>query len=302
MKVMIIGAKGQLGSDICELLKNKDYNNSIASFNIVTIDHDTWDIKFSGVAKAIMSRHKPDVVINCAAYHNCGLCEEHPDEAFAVNATALYYLSIACNEYHVKLIHISTDYVFGIESTRDTPYTEYDIPGPVQIYGISKLAGENIIRQYCDDHVILRTSGLYGDKGAATKRYSNFVEMLIALGKKAIEKDEYLPCSTQILTFTSTKELARVIYEILQKQKYVCSGIFNATCDGYVSRYDFAMEIFKHERMDVKLSRVASDYFDDNYKQPNFSVIENYRLKMLDITMMKWKDALYDYLDHRTET
>ena len=303
MKVMIIGAKGQLGSDIHELLKNTDYNDLGSSFNIVTIDHDTWDIKFSGVAEAIISKHKPDVVINCAAYHNCNLCEDHPNEAFAVNATALYYLSIACNAYDAQLIHISTDYVYGIEGTRDTPYTEYDIPGPVQMYGITKLAGENIVRQYCKRHIILRTSGLYGNKGAATKKYPNFVEMMITLGKEAIEKDAYLPCTTdQYLTFTSTKELARVIHEMITMEFLISVGTFHATCEGYINRFDFAMEIFKHERMDVKLTRVTSEYFDSKYEQPKFSVLENYRLKMIGIDMLKWKDALHEYLDNRAQT
>ncbi|MHA1729438.1 MAG: SDR family oxidoreductase [Promethearchaeota archaeon] len=290
-KVVVIGATGQLASDIIPALRT--------DYEIQELVWPEFCIENREQVEAVLSKSKPDYVINTAAYHNVKKCEENPQQSFLINSTAVKYLAEICNKIDATLIHFSSDYVFGGDESRYTPYTESDLAGPVQVYGVSKLAGEKILKAYCKKYFCFRISGLYGIKGAEAKKYANFVEMMITLGKKAEKKGEKMPSAQdQILTFNPTTEIVKVIKKVMQK-KTAEYGLYHATCEGSSSRVEFVREIFKLMGIKTEVYGVNSDYFKPTYAQPKFSVLENTKLKNLEIFMPHWKDALKIYLGER---
>lgn len=285
-KILVIGSKGQLGSDLLIALQD--------SYQIIELNHTQFQLEDKICVGLAMNIHKPDYVINTAAYHNPQLCEENPQEAFLINATALKYLSHVCNENNVTLIHFSTDYVFG-KIGRSEPYHETDFPYPIQIYGMSKLAGEQIVQQYCDRYYLFRTSGLYGLKGSTQKKYKNYVEMMIQLGKEALENKKALPCAMdQHILFNPTHLLAATIHQFLQHDHGY--GLYHLTCDGESTRLQFVRELFKQLKMEVNLFGVPSSYFKPTYAQPLYSILSNDRLQEEGIKMPTWVEGLQSYL------
>ena len=287
--MVIIGSLGQLGSDL------KPYFEP--NFKIHSLEWPEFKIENEKQVDTTLKRIKPEFVINTAAFHNLNECEKDPLQSFLVNAVAIKFLAESCNKIDATLIHFSTDYVFGSDRARNTPYVETDLTGPVQIYGNSKLAGERILNEYCNKSFCFRISGLYGIKGTNAKKYANFVEMMITLGKEAEKKGEKLPSAKdQTLTFNPTEEIAKVVGEVLKTDQY---GLYHATCEGYSSRMEFVKTLF--EIMDIKTEvfGVSSDYFNPVCEQPKFSALENRKLKKLGISMPHWKDALENYLKKR---
>ncbi len=288
-KIVIIGSNGQLGSDLKKILINE--------YKIIPLEHSHFSIENEEIVYRRLKEILPKFVINTAAYHNVGLCEKYPQKAFLINSTAIKYLSDVCNQIDAILINFSTDYVFGGDSNRNLPYNEDDLPNPIQIYGISKLAGEKILHQYCKKFYCLRISGLYGEKGTQAKKYPNFVEMMIELGKNAEIKKEKLPSVIdQVLTFNPTVEIAQVVKKLMKINAY---GLYHATCEGNSSRLEFSQEIFNLMDINVELFGVKSSYFNPTYKQPKFSALENGKLKKLGIKMPHWKSGLKKYLSFR---
>ncbi|MBD5655028.1 MAG: NAD(P)-dependent oxidoreductase, partial [Candidatus Eremiobacteraeota bacterium] len=164
MNVVIIGASGQLGSDLMA---------AFADVRPAGVDHKMFDIEHGASISKLLLRYKPDVVINTAAFHNVEHCETRPDRAFAVNTLGVDDLAAQCAAAGVALVHVSTDYVFDGRATR--PYREDDAPNPLSVYGISKYAGELCVHRNLDRAFIVRTSGLYGIRGSSTKGYT-FIE------------------------------------------------------------------------------------------------------------------------------
>ncbi|HME54887.1 MAG TPA: NAD(P)-dependent oxidoreductase [Candidatus Lokiarchaeia archaeon] len=288
-KIAIIGSNGQLGSDIKALLSD--------DHDIVPLEHDTFLVEDKGLVISTLEEIKPDFVINTAALHNCAECEENPQQAFLINGTALKYLSDACNAIDATLFHFSTDYIFGIDQSRSEPYLETDIPGPVQVYGVTKLAGEAILKAYCKKYFCLRTSGLYGLKGTKAKKYANFIEMMIALGTDAMNKEEKLPSAAdQILTFNPTTEIAKVVKSLLASTEY---GLYHAVCGGFSSRSNFVRAIFENLNMPVEVVDVESAYFKPTYEQPKFSALSNAKLQSMGIELPDWRTVLEEYLQAR---
>ncbi len=288
-RIAIIGINGQLGSDI---------NNSLVNdHSIIPLEHDKFSVENNEIISRTLLEYKPDIVINTSAYHNTASCEENPQQSFLINATSIKYLSEACNAIDATLFHFSTDYVFGIDGSRTKPYTETDLPGPIQIYGASKLAGEQIIQAYCKKYYCLRVSGLYGLKGTKAKKYPNFVEMMIALGLDALKKQEKLPSAgDQVLTFNPTNEIARAVKFLLGKKEY---GLYHVVCCGYSSRSDFVRAIYAVMNMPVHVIDVDSAYFKPTFKQPRFSALDNTKVQSLGIKLPSWRDALEAYLRMR---
>lgn len=159
MRVLVIGANGQLGSDLCKELE---------SFDLIALAHSEIEITDVDSVKRAFNKWKPDIIINTAAYPRVDDCEDDPDKAFLVNALGARNVAVAAQEHGSKLVHISTDYVFGGEG-QDVPYTEFDAPIPINTYGKSKLAGESLVRHLCPKHFIIRTSGLFGVAGSSGK-------------------------------------------------------------------------------------------------------------------------------------
>ena len=175
MKVLITGANGQLGTDLCLALKD---------FNVIPLTHNDIEISNTSSVKEALSEYEPDIIINTAAYVRVDDCETNQDKAFLVNALGARNVAVIAQELEAKLIHISTDYVFGGEAElRTTPYTEFDTLVPINVYGKSKLAGENLVQHLCPKHFIIRSSGLFGFAGSRGKG-GNFVETMLSLAQE----------------------------------------------------------------------------------------------------------------------
>lgn len=285
MKVVVIGASGQLGSDLCR---------ELGSAELIPLTHLQVEVADMASVKQALGRHQPDVVINTAAFHRVDDCETDQEKAFRVNALGARNIAVMAQELGAKLVYISTDYVFGGENEpRTTPYTEFDTPIPANIYGESKLAGEIFVRHLCHRHFIIRTSGLFGVAGASGKG-GNFVETMLRLGK---ERDELRVVNDQIFSPTYTKDLARKIAHLIDTEYY---GIFYVTNKGACSWYEFAVEILRLAGMQTRVIPITSDQYPQKAKRPRFSVLDNYHLRLLGMDDIRsWQEALRDYMKEK---
>jgi dTDP-4-dehydrorhamnose reductase len=236
----------------------------------------------------------PDVVINTSAYHRVDECEDYIDRSFSVNSSAVRALARICSEHDITLIHFSTDYVFGGE--RKTPYSEDDLPNPLSVYAVSKLAGEYFVRNTCKRHFVVRTCGLYGAKGISGKG-GNFVELMLKLAR---DKKPVKVVSDQIVTPTYARELALKIVQLLRTDEY---GLYHITNNGSCSWYDFAKAVFDLTGIKSNLSPTTSAEYGAKAIRPPYSVLENGNLKKLGLDDMRpWKDALKEYLTEKGYT
>ena len=286
-KVIVLGANGQLGSDICAVLKE-------ANYEVVESTHANLDLANTDSFDAYFSALKPDVVVNTAAYHNVMLCEEKPEMANQINAIAPGVLSALSKKLNFRFIHISTDYVF--DGLKGQPYLESDQANPLNEYGKSKLKGEVNVLAENEDSVVMRVSGLYGNHPCRAKNGLNFVQLMLKLAR---EKGEVKVVTDEIVSPTYTKNIAQQIVKILDSG---IKGMIHSTSEGSCSWNEFAAEIFAYTKTPVSLlSSLASDS-PPVVKRPSYSVLENARLKAAGINvMLNWKDALHSYLDEMTQ-
>ena len=234
-----------------------------------------------------MGAERPEVVIN-TAFHHVDNCEDEWERAFNVNALACNNLASTCADLDTTLVHISTDYVFsGMQST---PYTESDLPDPLSAYGASKVAGEFFVKTYCPNHIIVRSSGLYGVAGASGKG-GNFVETMDRLAKAG------KPLSVvddQIMVPTYTNDLADKIVEVIRAGG---RGIFHITNGGSCSWYEFAGQIFECAGLRPELSPTTTEAYGSKGARPAYSVMSSEKLKPLGVDPLPpWRDALRRYL------
>lgn len=282
MRVLITGSNGQLGTDLCRTLKDVE---------LIPLTHQDIEIGDMSSVRRAVSLHKPDIIINTAAFVRVDDCEDEKDKAFLVNALGARNVAVVAEELGAKLVHISTDYVFGGESEpRAVPYTEFDAPVPLNVYGKSKLAGESFVQHLCRRHFIIRTSGLFGVAGASGKG-GNFVETILKLAR---ERNELRVVNDQVFSPTYTKDLATKIAQLIHTEYY---GIFHITNRGSCSWYEFALEILRLAGMKTPVVPITSDQFPQKAKRPHYSVLDNYHLRLLGMDGMKtWQEALKDYL------
>ncbi len=277
MKVMLTGGKGMLGRTLCR---------ELADFEVVPTDLPEADITDEESIDAAVRAHLPDVVIHCAAMTAVDKCEESVDLAYRLNARGSANVAAACNRNGVRLVAISTDYVFDGESNR--PYTEFDNPtGGRSIYGKSKLAGEKAVRALCPNHVICRTSWLYGFGGPS------FVHAMLDLADgthsvlKVVDDQHGNP--------TSTLAVARELREILNRPK-LC-GTFHLTCEGEASWAEFAAEIFRLRGVRQQISPCTTAEFPRPAPRPSNSRLEKMMLRISGLPPMPhWKDALAEFI------
>ena len=285
-KLLITGSNGQLGRAInIELAGNSEYElyntdvaegNGIHSLDITDVDAVT------SLAKEI----KPYAIINCAAYTAVDAQEKDRDLSYKINAIGPRNLAIAASDTGAKLVHISTDYVFAGDGNR--PYIEFDKTGPVSAYGITKLAGENFVKQFAHDFFILRTAWLYGDG-------KNFVKTMLRLSEN---HPEVSVVNDQLGTPTSTKELARAIHSLLPTENY---GLFHATCEGSTNWADFTEEIFRLAGKDTKVNHVTTKEYaainPQTAPRPAYSILDNYMFRLTGgYTFADWHDAIETYI------
>jgi dTDP-4-dehydrorhamnose reductase len=285
MKVMVTGANGQLGTDLCLTLRD---------FETIGLTHAEADITDLTSFINICRKYRPSVIINTASYVRVDDCEDEVDRAFLVNALGARNVAVAAQELGAKLIHISTDYVFGGESApRRVPYTEFDTSMPPNVYGRSKLAGEDMVRHHCHRHFIVRSSGLFGVAGSSGKG-GNFIETILRLGK---ERDELKIVNDQVLSPTYTRDLAAKIAQLMTTEYY---GIFHVTNRGACSWYEFTLEIFRLAGLKTHVVPITSDQYPQKARRPAYSVLDNFQLRLLKMDEMRtWQEALADYMKEK---
>lgn len=280
MRLMIIGADGQLGADLVEQFSDQT--------QLIPLTYDDGDIAEKNVVQDLLAKHHPDVIINTAAYHHVPNCENEPVRAFQVNALGARNLAIGAEDIGAKLVHISTDYIF--DGIKKTPYTEDDLPNPLNVYANTKLAGEYFVSAGCSNHVIARVSGIYG-KTRCIGKGSNFINTMLKLYR---ESKPIRVVTDEILTPTSTVEIGRQIAKILETD---LTGLFHVTSEGACSWHEFAQTIFDVLKLPVQVAPAKVADFPVTVKRPHYSVLENARLKQAGLNIMKdWKSALTEFL------
>jgi dTDP-4-dehydrorhamnose reductase len=287
MKAAIIAANGQLGVDLCRVLTTQ-------KIAVVPLTHRDLDVSDSTQVDQVLGAIRPDVVLSTAAFHKVDECETQPALSFAVNAVGPRNLAAACSRNNSVLVHFSTDYVFDGKQRR--PYTESDLPGPLNVYGVSKLAGECMIPFTCARHFIIRTCGLYGLAGSKGKG-GNFVEIML---KKASAGTAVRVVNDQVLTPTSTEDLAEVVGQIIHTDAY---GLYHVSAEGECSWHEFAHKIFEMENLAADLKPISTAEFYSPVQRPAYSVLSKQKLTGIGLSMPKWEDALARYLvARRAET
>lgn len=289
-KVVLIGSSGQLGTDIVRIFHDKKY------FEIISLTHKDVDVTNYVSARQILKELSPDIIINTAAYHNVDEVEENAERAFLVNSISQKNLAELCSEQSWKMVFISTDYVFGQDKERKTPYKENDLTGPVNVYGVSKVAGEQLTQYLCEKHFIIRVSGLFGVAGSSGKG-TNFVETMVRLGK---EQGEVNIVNDQTLSPTYTKNVVENLHELLKTDLY---GLYHMTSKGQCSWWEFAREIFRITKMKVKCNSVDSQFFKTKATRPKYSALENSKLEKIKKNLMRsWQENLLLYLKEKGYT
>lgn len=287
MKILIIGADGQLGSDLCLQLKD--------NFELIPSIIDDMDITDLDAVERKFRKYKPVVIINTAAIVNADECEMDQDLAYSVNSLGARNVAVMANEINAKLIHISTDYVFGGENRQKSiPFTEFDTPVPISIYGKSKLAGENFVKHLCSKHFIIRSSGLFGKAGSKTKGGTNFVEAII---KQTKTGKEIRVVDDQFISPTYTVDLSKIIIKLMGTKYY---GLLHATNQGSCSWFQFAEEIIRQIGSSNSVVPVKSDAYKVTAKRPFYSVLDNFQLRIIKQSEMRmWHEALHAYLKEK---
>jgi|SRR5271165_6537873 len=285
MKVLLIGANGQLGSDLFKVFQQ-------AGDTIVPVTHAQLDVCSETQISQAMAEAKPDVVLNTAAYHRVEECEYKSALAFQVNGTAVMNLAVACKAAGAVLVHYSTDYVFG-GYEKGAPYEETDLPAPVNVYGTSKVVGEYLISAYADCYFAIRTCGLYGVAGSSGKG-GNFVETML---KKALAGEAIRVVDDQVLTPTYTADLAQATRNLILTGRY---GLYHVSSEDRCSWYEFTRYIFECAGLEAKLSPVKSSEFASPVRRPANSVLSKAKLQSVGVSIPSWKDALPRYLEERS--
>ena len=275
MKILIVGAKGMLGTDLMQILDDTQH--------VMGVDIEDCDITNQKETFRVLLEIRPQWVINVAAYTQVDRCEEEVELAFKVNAEGVRNLALACKETQASFLHVSTDYVF--DGKKKKPYVEEDIPVPLSVYGQSKIKGESYVQDLLDDFIIVRSGGLYGKRGI------NFVNTIIKMAK---EKDELTIVNDQWVSPTSTIDLSKAIGALIKEAP---RGIFHVVNSGYCTWYQFACKILKLIGSTSKVIPISSGQLNRPAKRPDFSVL-NCR-KFTEVTGMElkaWEEALTDYI------
>ena len=280
MSVLVIGATGQLGQDLMRLYGDE----------AVALNHQEIDVTDGIGVSAIIRSLQPSWVINTAAFHNVDTCELNPTLAFAVNATGASNVARAAAEIGAGVVFYSTDYVFGgVERDRDQPHTESATPDPLNVYGVSKWAGEQLVMQSNPRHIVIRSAGLYGT--ATSRKGWTFPELMVA---KARNEGILRVVTDQTLSPTNTTDLARTTKGLIDAD---ASGLFHITNDGECSWFEFAEAAVQLAGVPVEMERTVSTRQPRRAYRPPYSAMTSERLAATGVPPLRpWREALADYL------
>ncbi len=280
-RVLITGGGGQLASDLEELLAGRA--------EVVSRDRGALDITDDDAVGAAFGEAQPDVLFNCAAFHNVEVCETEEDRSFEVNARAVKRLAERCTEQGAKFVHLSTNYVF--DGTAREPYTEDTPPSPRSIYALSKLAGEYAALAYAPDAIVARGAGLYGLHGSASKG-GNFVTRMVT---RAREQGELKMVADQRLSPTYTADLAVALVEAVD---HGAAGLLHLTAGGECSWFEFTEAIMELAGIDVPIEPVNTTRAPGAADRPLNGVLARPGTDAAGLTPLRdWREALADYMN-----
>ena len=276
MKVLVTGVKGQLGYDVVKDLEKRGHQP-------IGVDRDEMDLMDNEAIRTFIMNLKPEAIIHCAAYTAVDKAEEEVETCYQINAEAVKVISECAKELDVKLIYISTDYVF--DGTKEGEYVETDLPNPINVYGASKLKGEQYVQTLLEKYYIVRISWVFGVNG------NNFIKSMRRLGS---ERDELNIINDQVGSPTYTADLAPLLVDMMETDKY---GIYHATNEETCSWYEFANEIFKQSGIEVKTNPITTDQYPTAAKRPMNSRMSKAKLKANGFNLLPtWQEALAHYL------
>lgn len=276
MKVVILGARGMLGSDL--MLAGESAAHEIKGFGRAELDVTDAD-----AVRRRFDRETPDAVINCAAWTDVDGAEEHPEEAMAVNGTAAGSVATAAAEVQAKVLYVSTDYVF--DGTKDSAYVESDAVAPLGRYGLSKAAGEQATVAANRRSWVVRTAGLFGLNG------SNFVDTMLRLGRG---HGQVLVVRDQVTSPTWTWHLANGLIRLLDSDAF---GVHHMAATGHCSWYEFAREIFRQAKLDVTTLSATTEMLGRRAPRPAFSALTSENRHRIELPA--WEEGLAGYLAQR---
>ena len=277
MKILVTGVKGQLGYDVVKALESRGYQP-------VGVDREEMDLMNNNMIQNFIMNLKPEAIIHCAAYTAVDQAEEEVEICYQINAEAVKVMAECAKTLDIPMIYISTDYVF--DGTKASEYVETDIPNPINVYGASKLKGEQYVQQLLEKFYIVRISWVFGING------NNFIKTMQRLGN---EHDELNIIHDQVGSPTYTADLASLLVDMIETDQY---GIYHATNEGYCSWYDFADEIFKQSQLDATLHPITTDQYKTKAKRPLNSKMSKQKLSDYGFHRLPtWQEALKNYLN-----
>jgi dTDP-4-dehydrorhamnose reductase len=285
-RIVLLGANGQLGTDIRKAFAEA------SGVEIVTVSRQELDVEDTErVIPFLQSLGDFEVLINCTAYHNTEECESNPLKALMVNCIAVLRMATYCSMHNVVLVHFSTDYVF--DGSKQSPYTEDDRTAPLNKYGISKVAGEEVIAAYLDRYFVFRISSLFGTAGLKGEG-GNFVETMLRLAR---EGKSIRVIDDQVMSPTYTLDIAEAVKHFIL-QDIDAYGIYHCSGEGQCSWHEFAVESIRLCGLPVQVEPVSSKDNEFACKRPAFSVLDNSKINRI-YPMPYWRDSLQHYLQQK---
>lgn len=279
MKILITGRHGQLGSEL------HDLKESYPQHQMVFVDREEMDLSNPEQIVEVLNTEKPQIIVSAGAYTAVDKAESDQELCDAVNHIAVKTIGAWASENNAKVIHISTDYVF--DGTSETPLKETDAPDPINVYGLTKLHGEQALRASGANHVIIRTAWVYSVYGA------NFVKTMIRLMS---EREEIGVVADQVGTPTYARDLASTIMQVIEAPEFV-QGVFHYSNEGKISWHDFAVAIKEIKGFSTKVNAINSDAFPTPAKRPNFSLLDKSKIKeTYQVAVPDWKTSLEEML------
>ena len=277
--ILIVGAKGQLGSALVRLLETQA--DKYMGVGLSELDITNFDRVVS-----VISEVRPQLVINCAAYTDVDAAESHKQQSNNVNGQGVKNLAVACEKYGIPLVHISTDFVFDGRACQ--PYTIHDKPNPISVYGQSKLLGEELLCSHTNKYYLIRTSWMFGQGG------NNFLSKLLSLASK---NDVINMVNDQTSSPTAATDMAAAILELVKTGAY---GLYHYRSHGYCNRFDLATHVLKKAGWNGTLNPVPSSFFANLALRPQYSVLDLYPIDQMGVEFVTWEQATSKWLEENT--